>query len=189
MKKHNNRKTFSFQVQDFLRETLKSCVCLSSSKCLLTIEKRKLINNVMFCCFFFQGTMAPPATETLLIHRAVAATDDTDYSKKEETFEPIDSKRTVKDNFVITTSDAITPSENIISEIGTDWNFKREIVWFNAIGFLALHLAGLAGLHIMGKRLVDGVGHGCNGYTIAYCKYIFRIQSNGQYITLNRYES
>lgn len=116
--------------------------------------------------------MAPPATETLLIHRVVPETEDTGYSKKEETFEPFNSTKTVADNFVITTSDAITPNENIISEIGTDWSFKREIVWFNAIGFLALHLAGLAGLYIMGERLVDGVGHGCNGYTIAYCKYL-----------------
>lgn len=115
--------------------------------------------------------MAPPATETLLIHRAVPATEDSGYSKKEETFDPIDSTKTVNDNFVIATSDAITPSENVIAEIGTDMDFKREIVWFNAIGFLALHLAGLAGLYIMAERIVDGIGHGCIGYTIGYCEY------------------
>lgn len=120
--------------------------------------------------------MSPPATETLLIHRAVPATEDGGYSKKEDTFEPIDSTKTVEDNFVITASDAITPNENIISEIGTDMDFKREIVWFNAIGFLALHLAGLAGLYIMGQRLVDGVEYGCSGYTIIYCKYFFTFQ-------------
>lgn len=32
------------------------------------------------------------------------------------------------------------------SEIGTDYNFKRKIVWFNTLGFVALHLAALVGL-------------------------------------------
>lgn len=31
-------------------------------------------------------------------------------------------------------------------EIGTDYTFKRQIVWPNAIGFLMLHLAGVIGL-------------------------------------------
>lgn len=116
--------------------------------------------------------MAPPATDTLLIHRVVTPpSDDFAQEKKEETFEPFDSTKKVDDKFVIANSDAITPSENVISEIGTDMNFKREIVWFNAIGFLMLHLAGLAGLYIMGERLVDGIGHGCIGYTIVYCEY------------------
>lgn len=35
------------------------------------------------------------------------------------------------------------------AEIGTDWNFKRKIVWKNAIGFLALHLAALYGFWVM----------------------------------------
>ncbi|XP_062535791.1 delta(9)-fatty-acid desaturase fat-7-like [Armigeres subalbatus] len=34
------------------------------------------------------------------------------------------------------------------SEIGTDFNFKREIVWKNVIGFAALHFCGWLGLHI-----------------------------------------
>lgn len=34
-------------------------------------------------------------------------------------------------------------------EIGTDYSFKREIVWFNAIGFFMLHLAGLIGIGIV----------------------------------------
>lgn len=32
------------------------------------------------------------------------------------------------------------------SEIGTDFNFKRKIVWQNAIGFLVLHLCALVGV-------------------------------------------
>lgn len=32
------------------------------------------------------------------------------------------------------------------SEIGTDFNFKRQIVWSNAIGFLLLHIAALIGV-------------------------------------------
>lgn len=30
-------------------------------------------------------------------------------------------------------------------DIGTDYTFKRKIVWFNAIGFLVLHLLALYG--------------------------------------------
>ncbi|XP_017773359.1 PREDICTED: acyl-CoA desaturase-like isoform X2 [Nicrophorus vespilloides] len=33
------------------------------------------------------------------------------------------------------------------AEIGTDYTFKRKIVWFNAIGFLLLHLCGLYGVY------------------------------------------
>lgn len=50
------------------------------------------------------------------------------------------------------------------SEIGTDFNFKREIVWSNAIGFLVLHICALV-----------GIGLGMFGYadyrTLIYCKY------------------
>lgn len=35
------------------------------------------------------------------------------------------------------------------AEIGTDYDFKRDIVWKNALGFLALHLAGLYGLYLL----------------------------------------
>lgn len=41
------------------------------------------------------------------------------------------------------------------SEIGTDFNFKREIVWPNALGFLMLHLCGLVGILITLMRMVD----------------------------------
>jgi thiosulfate reductase cytochrome b subunit len=32
-------------------------------------------------------------------------------------------------------------------EIGTDYTFKRKIVWFNAIGFLFLHFLALYGVY------------------------------------------
>lgn len=34
------------------------------------------------------------------------------------------------------------------SQIGTDFSFKREIVWKNAIGFLALHICAVIGVVI-----------------------------------------
>lgn len=34
----------------------------------------------------------------------------------------------------------------LASQIGTDFNFKREIVWKNALGFLALHICAVIGL-------------------------------------------
>lgn len=34
------------------------------------------------------------------------------------------------------------------SEIGTDYNFKHKVVWFNAIGFLILHLAAVYGVYL-----------------------------------------
>lgn len=40
-------------------------------------------------------------------------------------------------------------SLNLATEIGTDYNFQRKIVWFNAIGFLALHLVALYGIFLM----------------------------------------
>uniref|UniRef100_A0A182MAQ2 Fatty acid desaturase domain-containing protein n=1 Tax=Anopheles culicifacies TaxID=139723 RepID=A0A182MAQ2_9DIPT len=41
------------------------------------------------------------------------------------------------------------------SEIGTDFNFKREIVWKNVIGFLLLHICGWVGLHLAFWRYCD----------------------------------
>ena len=32
------------------------------------------------------------------------------------------------------------------SQIGTDFNYKRQIVWFNAIGFAVLHFMALVGI-------------------------------------------
>lgn len=51
------------------------------------------------------------------------------------------------------------------SQIGTDFNFKREIVWKNALGFLALHICAVIGLGIalLGYARL---------YTVLYCEYI-----------------
>lgn len=42
------------------------------------------------------------------------------------------------------------------SQIGTDFNFKREIVWSNAIGFAALHLCAVIGV-ILGLFLITDI--------------------------------
>lgn len=34
------------------------------------------------------------------------------------------------------------------NEIGTDYTFKRKLVWFNIIGFITLHLTALYGLFL-----------------------------------------
>ncbi|XP_055371727.1 acyl-CoA Delta-9 desaturase-like [Condylostylus longicornis] len=36
-----------------------------------------------------------------------------------------------------------------LEQIGTDYSFKREIVWFNAIGFLILHVFGAVGFGLL----------------------------------------
>lgn len=38
--------------------------------------------------------------------------------------------------------------ETELHKLGTDFSFKREIVWKNAIGFLALHLLAVYGLYL-----------------------------------------
>lgn len=50
------------------------------------------------------------------------------------------------------------------SEIGTDFDFKRQVVWFNLIGFVVLHLCALVGL----VMTVMGV---CYLKTTLYCEY------------------
>lgn len=37
-------------------------------------------------------------------------------------------------------------SLRLAKEIGTDRNFKREVVWFNAIGLLIMHLGAIFGI-------------------------------------------
>lgn len=52
----------------------------------------------------------------------------------------------------------------LASEIGTDFSFKRKVVWSNAIGFLVLHLCALIGVGLVAfgyTRL----------YTVIYSKY------------------
>lgn len=51
------------------------------------------------------------------------------------------------------------------SEIGTDYNFKRKIVWFNAIGFLILHIMAFTGLYLTFTS--------CKLLTVGWSKYIF----------------
>lgn len=53
-------------------------------------------------------------------------------------------------------------------DIGTDYNFKRKIVWKNVAGFIVLHAAAFYGLYLLffvrpltvfyGKREVEGWG-------------------------------
>lgn len=52
----------------------------------------------------------------------------------------------------------------LASEIGTDFNFKRKIVWSNAIGFLILHICALVGvlLVMIGQTKL---------YTVIYSEY------------------
>lgn len=53
------------------------------------------------------------------------------------------------------------------SQIGTDFNFKREIVWKNAIGFLALHICAVIGI-VMGL-----LGY-AKFYSLLYSEYILK---------------
>lgn len=50
------------------------------------------------------------------------------------------------------------------SKIGTDPNYKLTIVWFNLLGFIALHIIGLTG------ALAAILGY-CSFWTTAYCKH------------------
>lgn len=52
----------------------------------------------------------------------------------------------------------------LASEIGTDFNFKRKIVWTNAIGFLILHLCALIGVLLVMFGLTKL-------YTVIYSEY------------------
>lgn len=50
------------------------------------------------------------------------------------------------------------------SEIGTDFNFRREIVWKNVAGFAVLHLLALVGIYLM-------IAQKCYHKTTIYCEY------------------
>ncbi|KAF2893319.1 hypothetical protein ILUMI_12875 [Ignelater luminosus] len=63
------------------------------------------------------------------------------------------------------------------AEIGTDYNFKRRIVWFNALGFLALHLAGLVGYLLCFKAKL---------LTIAWMGFVAAISGFGVTIGAHR---
>lgn len=53
------------------------------------------------------------------------------------------------------------------TEVGTDFSFKREIVWKNAIGFLLLHLIGAVG----GLMMITGF---CDIRTSIFSKCYFK---------------
>lgn len=40
-------------------------------------------------------------------------------------------------------------SIHLNSEIGTDFNFKREIVWFNAIGLTVMHILAVYAFYLL----------------------------------------
>lgn len=50
------------------------------------------------------------------------------------------------------------------SEIGTDPDYKMEIVWFNFIGFIILHMIGLSGA-------LAAISGYCKVRTSLYCEY------------------
>lgn len=52
------------------------------------------------------------------------------------------------------------------SQIGTDFSFKRKIVWPNAIGFLLLHICALIGVFMVMLGMA-------RLYTVIYSKYAF----------------
>lgn len=56
----------------------------------------------------------------------------------------------------------------LASEIGTDFAFKRKIVWKNAIGFLILHILAAIGVGLV------VCGH-ARFYTVLYSKYCCQI--------------
>lgn len=58
----------------------------------------------------------------------------------------------------------ILPPTQTATEVGTDFNFKREIVWKNAIGFLLLHMIGAVG----GLMMITGY---CDIRTSIYSEY------------------
>lgn len=96
--------------------------------------------------------------------------DDEEEDKVVFNVPKVENSELVKDIFVDSTSDpAPSPqhqthhhhhnhhhnsveSIKMAKEIGTDYNFKRQIVWFNAIGFLVLHLCGCYGVYLMFTR-------------------------------------
>lgn len=57
-------------------------------------------------------------------------------------------------------------SIKLAKEIGTDYTFKRQIVWFNAIGFLVLHMCAVYGVFLM------FAGH-AKIWTTIYCERNF----------------
>ncbi|XP_018576960.1 stearoyl-CoA desaturase 5-like [Anoplophora glabripennis] len=60
---------------------------------------------------------------------------------------PKDMKTVIVDS---ETSDRgrVSAAGKLPADIGTDYSFKRDIVWKNALGFLALHLAAVYGLYL-----------------------------------------
>ncbi|CAH1119190.1 unnamed protein product [Phaedon cochleariae] len=64
-------------------------------------------------------------------------------------------------------------NKNKATDIGTDYNFKRAIVWPNAIGFLVLHALGFYGIYLCFK---------CNLLTVAWT--FFMAFASGEGITI-----
>lgn len=52
-------------------------------------------------------------------------------------------------NVTMTKNGAVDTHCKLPKEIGTDHTFKRKIVWFNAIGFILLHVAAFYGVFLM----------------------------------------
>lgn len=82
---------------------------------------------------------------------ATTTEDQTEFIKKRK-FDgktPHQKQKIVEDENNNETIDTeIDYSTMLPAEIGTDYNYKRRIVWFNVIGFAILHLAALYGVYL-----------------------------------------
>lgn len=69
----------------------------------------------------------------------------------------------------------VEPSGDIVKEIGTDYEFKREIVWKNVIIQLILHVWGIYGLKLIPQAKIQTILLGNNLFHLIY--YAFENKS------------
>lgn len=119
-------------------------------------RNRKLLNSI----FRFQpiSTMVADSSSPKLVHRhrtqaTIPKVSEDDFDNEITTLDPAVAVKQLASMEFQTHEDELqklkeigTKTPILPSQIGTDFNFKRQIVWSNAIGFLVLHLFALVGI-------------------------------------------
>lgn len=115
----------------------------------------------------------PSSAEELSDHSNIESdkASDGEFDADATTLDPKTTEELIETTATLPHDDALSKLKEVgsktpilPSEIGTDFNFKREIVWTNAIGFLALHICALVG------AIIVMLGH-CQWKTIVYSKF------------------
>lgn len=139
---------------------------------LFYIQIQNIFINIQFQHFQLIIMSPPASTHQDLVHRRIPETEQlkTTVSEFERDMSTVDNvlghtHHLSHDEQLLKLKEVGAATPIMPSQIGTDFNYKRIIVWPNAIGFFVLHLCAFYGVYLT----FSGVAQ---HKTTVYCKLL-----------------